>query len=167
MKECFKCNEIKPLDLFYKHKQMSDGFFNKCKECAKKEAKERHYEKYKDTNFVEAERKRARDKYHRLNYKEKQKKWDENRPWKKNYIYKNIRRKFNIKPGYEFHHWNYNIDFLQDGFILDIFSHRQLHTNLIFIPEERIFKTLENVVLDSKKKHQEFMSSLNLDFEII
>lgn len=38
-KTCFKCGAEKPLTDYYKHRQMKDGHLNKCKDCAKRDAK--------------------------------------------------------------------------------------------------------------------------------
>lgn len=51
VKTCFKCNQEKPLADFYKHKAMSDGHVNKCKECNKVDVREntlKNQEYYRD-----------------------------------------------------------------------------------------------------------------------
>lgn len=47
MKKCFKCGKLKQLNMFYKHKAMSDGHVNKCKECNKKDVRENRVKKLK------------------------------------------------------------------------------------------------------------------------
>lgn len=42
-KTCFKCGTKKSLESFYEHKMMADGHLNKCKECAKMEARKRRH----------------------------------------------------------------------------------------------------------------------------
>ena len=47
-KECFECNEVKPMSLFTTNHRMSDGKLNKCKLCVKKEKADRIVSGVKD-----------------------------------------------------------------------------------------------------------------------
>lgn len=56
-KQCFKCGYTKLVTDFYRHKQMPDGYVNKCKECTKKAVRD-NYRKNID-KYKEYDKKRA------------------------------------------------------------------------------------------------------------
>src|SRR5512138_2264295 len=62
MKKCFKCGIEKPRSEFYKHPMMGDGLLGKCKECTKKDARERVKQFKNDPAWMVKERERCRYK---------------------------------------------------------------------------------------------------------
>ncbi len=71
VKTCFKCGIEQDIGNFYKHKEMADGHFGKCKACTKKDVSENYqdkreaYAEYEKRRWKRPERKKAAIRYQR------------------------------------------------------------------------------------------------------
>ena len=77
MKKCFKCGAVKALHEFYKHKQMADGHFGKCKDCAKTDVKLHRKE---NDSVREYDRERAKNPSRKINMRFISRRWREENP---------------------------------------------------------------------------------------
>jgi hypothetical protein len=68
VKTCYKCGQKKPLQDFYKHAQMADGYLNKCKDCTKKDVRQNRSKR--NDYYREFDRKRNSLPHRVLNNKE-------------------------------------------------------------------------------------------------
>ena len=153
-KICNKCSKPKELNCFYTYSKI-------CKECQKEPAKKLYYEKRKDPEWVEKERKRGREKYHRLNYKSRanrNRKVYEAKPWASKT--KNLSRELGLEKGFHAHHWSYNDEHLKDVLILDSRSHYTLHRFIRLDESKLMFRTLNGTLLDTREKHEDFYNKV-------
>lgn len=174
-KKCFKCEHILSIDCFYKHKQMSDGYLNKCIECTKNDIKKNERKLREDPDWVAKERKRGRDKYHRLEYVGLFKPSTED---KRNTI-KRYHQKFPEKAlackyteifltktiGFNLHHWSYNQEDWLDVIDLPIKEHHFLHRYIIYDQERMMYRKLDGTLLDSKNVHIEYFNECKIKYD--
>jgi len=111
-KECFKCNETKPLEEFYRHKMMADGHLNKCKDCAKRDVskhREENLEKVREhdrlrgslPHRVELRKKYWEDRDNRDKFNSAKSRWNKTHQHKRNahlLVQKAVRSGKLIKP---------------------------------------------------------------------
>lgn len=171
MKICFKCNVDKPLDQYYKHKQMGDGHLNKCIECTKSDVKIREQKLFLNPEWHQQEKKRHRDKYYRLGYKEKHKptyeekkaiiaRYNEKYPEKKKARVAIGHLKTEI-AGNHFHHWSYNNEHFKDVIELTEVQHNKLHRYMIYDQERKMYRRSDNhELLDTKELHFSYFKEI-------
>lgn len=170
-KVCFKCHIDKPLSEYYKHKQMGDGHLNKCKDCTKKDSKEREEILRNDNDWLEKEHARHREKYHRLGYKEKHKqsaeqsrkstiKFRENYPEK--YKAHSSSQRLPCEKGNHLHHWSYNEEHWKDCIELNVADHALLHRYIKYDQERYMYRNLDGVLLDTRQSHIDLLENLKL-----
>ena len=117
-KKCFKCNKILPIDCFYRHYQMADGHFNKCKSCAKKDSIDRYYDKHDEVRAYDKERYQRPDrkKYvanlnriHKLNHPQRNKaRYDMSNAIRDGRLVRGACEKCGTRQHVEGHHKDYN-----------------------------------------------------------
>lgn len=168
MRQCTRCKQQKPIIGFYKQNLMADGYMRICKECIKKASRVREKELRKDPDWVAVERERGRERYYRVGdrFRVKTKKQDRDRTV--NYRtkfpekYKATQATINIKCSRweNKHHWSYQKEHWLDFIVLKKKLHYKLHRYLKYIPEKKMYQTLEGNLLDTREKHEAFIEQV-------
>lgn len=171
MKICRRCKIEKPLQDYYIHNKMSDGHLNVCKECVKLRVDNREKKlRLENPQWVEQEKIRAREKYYRLQYKLKKPSYESKKRtilrYKEKYpekqLAKNAIANMVKKDGYNLHHWSYNREHFKDVIELEFKTHMKYHRYLKYDTVAKMYRTIEGELLDSKEKHQKYLTLLDL-----
>jgi hypothetical protein len=172
VKNCFVCHIIKPLEDFYVHQKMGDGYLNKCKDCTKEQSKERFNKLSNNQDWLKSEKERNRLKYHRLNYRGKnkptteqkaltQKRYELKYPEKQKAAQKLNSIKMTNTPGTHRHHWSYNEQHYLDIIPLTIEQHNLAHRHMVYDQERMMYRRIDTMeLLDNKEQHEQYIKNL-------
>ena len=168
MKPCIICKIEQELEQFYKHPQMGDGHLNKCKTCCKRQADEREKRLRDNSDWLEKEKTRGKEKYHRL-YKKQNKEPRKQRTKlvSRKETYNRYKAKYpekilatsavqHLERTFEkshFHHWSYNEEHRKDVIELSEKEHNLLHRGMIYDQDLKMYRNSKGELLDSKQSH--------------
>lgn len=165
---CVVGNINQPLSEFYKQNGNLDGRAGRCKLCCKADAKKRHDELIKNPDFVESEKKRAREKYHRLysdgrHYPSPEKKREVMKRYNEKYPEKLLAKNkaVYLKPkikGNQLHHWSYNEEHYKDVIELSNSEHAKIHRYMKYSQPDKMYRTLSGLLLNTRELHERYIS---------
>lgn len=174
-KKCRNCNEIQPLESFYKNPRLKDGFSNVCKKCSIQKSLNRYHSAPDKSIFkpkdIERHRRMARlsgrKKIRAIGYKMNTKnKYQIKVKYRSKYPEKHIAqvlaaRKINLEfEGAHRHHWSYNEEHRLDVLHLNKDHHSKAHRFLVYDQERKMFRTLDGELLDTKKRHEVYIKEM-------
>lgn len=157
-KPCMVCGEVKQMEEFHRNPKHKDGRLNKCKKCNLLYIKTR-FEKKKLipgwwSSFLEKQRpsyikynrtKRSKIRREELEYEHKIR-----YPEKKK-AGQYARHHIHVSDKMFRHHWSYKKEHFTDVVIVDSESHYKIHRYTIYDKENFQYKTLDGVLLNTKR----------------
>lgn len=174
MKKCPKCRKRKSLDSFYTDATRKDGHRSLCKKCILKNDKLYQIKNKKSilhyaSSYRRSEKGKAVIKLANKNYRKSingkasalkkmiNHKLKHYEKVKAAWLWRSYIKKTNliIPTGYQSHHWDYN--YPADIILLSREKHTNIHKRLIYDQESMCFKTLNGELLDTKRKHLEYI----------